>query len=94
MPWFAGFVSRLGSVWFCVPWSSPGEGFPHVSLRGFLLHLLCLHKFITAAGVKMGMLKQSGEIAWLVISEQLLMVGLAHHSTPLLSHSWPLGCWE
>lgn len=36
--------------------------------RGFLLRLPCLHKFITAAGMKVGVLKQTGVIALLVTS--------------------------
>lgn len=53
---------------FCVACSSRGEGFPMCPDRGFLLRLPCLHKFITAAGMKVGVLKQTGVIALLVTS--------------------------
>lgn len=36
--------------------------------KGFLLHLPCLQKFITAAGIKVGVLKQAGVIVLLVTS--------------------------
>lgn len=58
-----GFIARAGSVGFCIACSSRREGFATCPDRGFLLRLPCLHKFITAAGMKVGVLKQTEVIA-------------------------------
>lgn len=76
-----GFIARLGAVGFCVPCLNPGEGVP-MCPEGVFFCVCSVLKFITAAGVEAGVLKQSGRIAWPVTSEWLLMVGFGSPQHP------------
>lgn len=89
-----GFLVRERSAGFCVACSSPGEGFPVCPDGVFVCFCPVLINSSLQQGWRQGWWSKLERLfGWLLLSNYSWWV-LAHHTTPLLSTSWPLGCWE